>query len=455
MYVPRKKNHNHKVASNVMRLDPKNPIPYEPTGESEAFLLSSNSRKYIPFLAPKDNFFQLLLEAKLLSPTNNSCVNSKIHFCVGDGLFFKDETQEDPSLTEWMKRVNKKGQHFNKVIKTVFNNYLTVGNAFVEVIRGKIGTTKFIKVVNRPFLDCRLSLPNSDDISESVFISKKFRQRNAWTLKEDEVLELPIYYGDTKMPWYKSAQGTEHCILHIKNEVPGYEYYGMPDNVSSLPWQIMEYKGARYNIDNFENNMVIGGTFIINGNLTDKERIEIAKDVLYTHTGDGNNGRIIVLSGQNMDASKSGFQPFDVHKDGSFLELDENTEKKIINSNNWDSSLYGQHKTTGMGNGGNSYLTTIYNIKKKTVIEPLQRMMKEEFLSPLFEICDKWMNTEWSNIDLGFKSVSPTSFISDIDVNKILTKDEGREILGYPNMTSKEKGESIIDENKQNKNIHV
>lgn len=439
-----KKNNTQKIASNVMKLDTRNPIPYEPTGESEAFRFSSNSQKYIPFLASKDNFFQLLLEARLLSPTNNSCVNSKTHFCIGGGVYFKDEKQRDQAFLNWAKKVNKKGQSFNSLLKSIFNNHFSVGNNFVEIIRGKVGNTRFIKVINRPFLDCRLSEPNDDDIPEYVYISKKFRNQDTWVLNEKQTVKLPIYYGDLDMPWYKSPQGTEHCIIHVKNEMPGYEYYGMPDNVSSLPWQLMEYKGARYNIDNFENNMVIGGVFIINGNVSDDERREIAKDVIYTHTGDGKTGRVMILSGQNMDASRSGYQPFDVHKDGSFLELDENIEKKIINSNNWDSALYGQHKTTGLGNGGNSYLSTIYNIKKNTVVEPAQRMITEGFLCPFFQLYDQWMGTQWSEFDLGFISISPTSFLANVDVNSILTKNEGRELIGYPKMDSAQLGESLI-----------
>ena len=81
--------------SNVETLDVKNPIPFEPSGESSAFHFSARNKKYLPFLEPKDNFFQLLLEAKLLSPTNSSCVNSKTNFCIGNGIYFKDEKQSD------------------------------------------------------------------------------------------------------------------------------------------------------------------------------------------------------------------------------------------------------------------------------------------------------------------------------------------------------------------------
>ena len=131
------------VFSNVAMLDVKNPIPYEPSGESSAFHLAKKNKKYLPFLEPKDNFFQLLLEAKLLSPTNSSCVNSKTNFCIGKGLYIKDGS-EDKEFEEFSKRVNNKGQNLNKVLKSVFSNHFTVGNNFIEVIRGKIGEKKFV-----------------------------------------------------------------------------------------------------------------------------------------------------------------------------------------------------------------------------------------------------------------------------------------------------------------------
>lgn len=428
------------ITSNVASLDVKNPIPFEPTGVSSAFHFTARNKKYLPFLAPKDNFFQLLLEAKLLSPTNNSCVNSKTNFCVGNGIYIKDNKQ-NKDFSEFIKKVNKKGESLNKVTKSIFNNHFTVGNNFVEIVRGKVGSKKFIKVINRPFLDCRLSEPNDDDICESVFISKKFRRKNAWNLIEDEAVELPIYYGDEKMNWYKDQLGFEHCIIHIKNSVPGYDYYGMPDNVSSLPWQILEYKAARYNIDLIENNLVVGGVIFLDGNVTQEEGKKIGQDIIYSHTGDGKYGRWAVVSGQNV--SKASLQQFNTNSEGSFLKMDDNVESKIIDSNNWDSALYGQHQTSGIGNGGYAYLSAVFETKQKTVIEPSQNLIIEDFFNPLFEIYDNWMGTTFSELEIGFEKVTPVSFAGEIDVNKVLTKDEGREIIGKPALGNEKGGEFI------------
>ena len=436
--------------SNSATLDVHNPIPFEPSGESVAFLYTSSNKKYIPFLEPKDNFFQLLLEAKLLSPTNNACVNSKTNFCIGKGLYFKEEKKIDKDFVKFAKRVNNKGQNLNKVLKSVFNNHFTVGNNFVEVIRGSVGSKKFVKLINRPFLDCRLSKQNDDDICESVFISKKFRRKNSWSLKPDDTIELPIYYGDPKMKWYKdTTQNTEHCIIHVKNDAPGYEYYGMPDNVSSLPWQILEYKAARYNIDIIDNNLIVGGVIFLEGNVSQEEGKKVGQDIIYTHTGDGKRGRWTVVTG-GKDIAKSSMQQFDTKADGSFLKLDDNVESKIVDSNNWDATLYGQHAAGGLGSNGFAYLSSIFDTKNKTVIEPTQNLIQEDLLSPFFEIYDAWCSTKWSEFELGFNTVAPASFAGEININAVLTKDEGREIIGKPALEDKAKGSEFIETTAKN-----
>jgi capsid portal protein len=437
------------TVSNIV-LDVVNPIPFEPTGKSSAFqYVPQANKKYVPFLPPDDNFFQLLFEAKLLSPTNNACVNSKTNFCVGDGLFFKDG-KEDVEFIDWCKKVNKKGQSFYKILKSIFNNNFTVGNNFVEIIRVKAGSTKQIRVVNRSFLDCRLSEPNDDDICESVFISKKFNKNGTWTLVNDEAVELPIYYGDPKMEWYKSQNGTEHCVIHIKNDTPGYEYYGMPDNISSLPQQILEYKAARHNIDDFENNLVVGGAIFLEGNVTQDEANKIGKELIKAHTGDGKRGRWTVIAGQKGITS-SKMESFDTQKDGSFLELDKLIESKIIDSNNWDSTLYGQHQAGGLGSNGFAYLSSIFDTKYKTVIEPAQKFVLNDFINPLFEIHDDWVGTKWSDFELEFKKITPASFAGSIDINGILTIDEGRATIGQLPLEDKTRGSEIIaQKNKKN-----
>ena len=430
------------AVSNVSTLDVKNPIPFEPTGSSSPFLFSNKKKGYLPFLDPKDNFFQLLLEAKILSPTNDACVNSKTNFCIGNGLYIKDEKANNEAFLEFTKHVNKKGQTLDDILESIFNNHFTVGNNFVEIIRGKVGQKKFIRVINRPFLDCRLSEPNDEDICESVFISKRFRKQTAWTFKDHDSVELPIYYGeDTK--WWKDSNGYEHCIMHLKNDFPGYDYYGMPDNVSSLPWQLLEYKMARYNLDILENNLVVGGIIFLEGNVSSEEGKKVGQDVIFSHTGDGKRGRWTVVAGGN-DISKSAVHEFNNQTEGSYLKMDDNVEGKIVDSNNWDSTLYGQHQSGGLGSNGFAYLSSIFDTKNRMVIQPVQNKIISTFLKPLLKIHDEWVGTKLSDLDIGFQSVSPASFVGNINVNNVLKVNEARGFIGL-----------TVDPNEPNGNEYV
>ena len=134
--------------------------------------------------------------------------------------------------------------------------------------------------------------------------------------------------------------------------------------------------------------------------------------------------------------------------------MSERVEKsKIINSNNWDETLYGQHQSGGLGSNGFAYLSSIFDTKNKTVIEPAQETIMNDLISPFLEIYDAWCGTKWSEFDLGFRTVAPTSFAGELLINRVLTKDEGREILGKPALEDKEKGSSFIDDSKTTTNV--
>ncbi|MPS66827.1 hypothetical protein [Chryseobacterium sp.] len=225
----------------------------------------------------------------------------------------------------------------------------------------------------------------------------------------------------------------------------------MPDNISSLPWQVLEYKAVRYNLDIIDNNLIVGGVIFLEGNVSQEEGKKVGRDIIYSHTGDGKRGRWTVVTG-GKGITNSSLQQFETKTDGSFLKLDENVESKIVDSNNWDTALYGQHQnSSGMGNGGFAYLSAVFDTKNKTVIEPTQELIFQDFIQPFFEIYDNWMGTKFSELELGFRAVSPASFIGEIDVNSCLTKDEGREILGKPAMEDKNKGSEFITTTSKNK----
>ena len=152
------------------------------------------------------------------------------------------------------------------------------------------------------------------------------------------------------------------------------------------------------------------------------------------------------MTGGN-DIAKSSVHEFNNQTDGSYLKMDENVEGKIVDSNNWDSVLYGQSQSGGLGSNGFAYLASIFDTKNRTVIQPVQKQIFDDFLQPLFEIQDEWCGTNFSELDLGFNTVSPSSLMGSININNVVKKNEGRKFIGLPVDDKDPSGEEYIGGN--------
>lgn len=415
---------------NSIILDAKNPIPIE---FNSNIFVSLKGKKYVPFLNPQDNFFQFLTEAKLLSSTTLSCINSKSQYCLGKGVYFKNlkEEQQPADFTEWAANVNRKNQSLNDILGGGFNHELSVGNGFIQVVRGEIAGKKFVRVYLRNFFDCRLSNPDDDDICNTVFISKYFRKQGIWNLNSMKTEEIPIWSPNMfEMPWAEDEKGFQHTIFHLKTDMPGYDYYGMPSNIGSLPEQILEYKAARYNLDNFENNLLIGGVIVIKGAMSDAEAKKVGKNIIYQHSGDGKQGRWLIMNSETGMSDGIEVHPFEKHQEGSFVESDTHNEEKIYVANQWNKLLIGGSEKKSIGQGNAAYIRSVFDIANETVIVPAQDRMIKNFVKPLLQIHDEWVGTDWSKNEIAFRGIQPVSFLGDINVNSVITVDEGRESIG-------------------------
>jgi hypothetical protein len=225
--------------------------------------------------------------------------------------------------------------------------------------------------------------------------------------------------------------GSERSMLWLKADDESHPDYGMPSNVSSLIYQILEYKAARYNLDNIENNMVVGGILALKGNLSPKECQRIAKEIINTHTGDGKRGRVAVISSEDGIADSS-FHQHNVNAEGSFLELDERVSTKIIIANEWHEMLLGIEKKSGMGNG-NSYLFGVYEMKKKTVIDPAQQAIIADFWDVILPIAGEWLgDKEIELAQVTYSDIDPVSILHSIDPAPAIKINELRDAVGLP-----------------------
>jgi hypothetical protein len=350
--------------SNAVTVDPNNPIPFEYGGNSFSYV---HSTQYIPFLPPNDNFGQSLLEARLLSTTHNACVSTKRNYCAGNGFQDQDSKELPKEMLDWFKALNRKSENVNKINKKILESHFTWGNTPIEIVRTTVlGKPKlFIYVHN--FLEWRLGKPDSDGVVTYAIQSKLFLRQS--TLTPDQIKEakqLPIYnpMQPEKKNWFKDGNGTERTLIWFKNPMAGFDHYGMCSAVACMIYQLLEYKGARYDLDNFDNNMVVSAILALQGNLSPEETTRIAKQIIDTHTGDGKRGRVAVVSSEE-DIKDSKFHSFDTSKDGSYIQADDKWTQKIILANEWDAILSGIVSPSTLGKGS-GFITKILELKTRT-----------------------------------------------------------------------------------------
>lgn len=418
--------------SNAVDLDARNPIPF---GNDEVFSFVHNV-SYLPFLPPKDDFAQMLLEARLLSVTHDSCVRTKKDYIAGEGFSDKNGKELTEEQNNWLKALNVKNHTAVKVNRLIEEYFLTFGNCPIEVVRFTVSGKKYLFVYPQNFMEWRLCKPNSDGIIEFAVQSKLFLKNRSYYLTGDVIKDakkLPIYRKgrSDKANWVRDEMGTERTLIWYSNEVAGVPHYGLPSAVSSMIYQVLEYKGARYNLDNFDNNMVAAAILALKGNLSADEANKIGRQIIKQHTGDGKRGRTVVV------ASEEGIEGSDFHKldtktDGSFNESDTRWSEKIILANQWDAVLAGLLSPSTLGKGS-GFLTKIIETKFKSVIKPAQNELVDQVWSLIFEMADNWLGLRFSDYELEIKNSIDISGLTDVDITPAVQVNEVRESKGLPN----------------------
>lgn len=412
-----------------VRLDPHNPIPLE---LDNIFAFSPGGNKFIPFFSGNDsyygfnNFFVNILQARTQSATQNSCIISKVNYTLGNGVVIDNLTKEqkpDPRFIDFTKCCNAQGESFNAVLRQIIEAFYTFGNCPIEIVRGQAGGKKFLYVYVKNQLDCRKAWPDANNVSNAMIVSRWFRKKGVWNLTERFNVRIPFYRsgpGSKKTMWLddKMAKGgtdgssvtgdvpqngfaVQRTSIWMKNDIAGYDHYGLPSWLPSKIFGMLEYDAAHNNLDNMDNNMSPGGMLQLQGSLSDKEVMRQAKIINTRYTGKGKIGRTMVIaSEESIENSK--YTPFNTFKDGNYIELDDRATDKIIMANEWDGALIGRGDQGTLGKGG-AYLNELYQQKIKTVIKPFHRKIIDEFFKPLCEIADEWLGTDWSKYDLDIK----------------------------------------------------
>jgi hypothetical protein len=420
--------------SNRVELSPTQPIPFENNSTASTYL---NDLKYIPFLATKDyknydGYAKMLLEARLLSATHNACITTKKDYCAGAGFRSTEKGKLDATFVEWLENLNLKNESATEISKQAFESFFTFGNCPIELVRFTVAGKRYFFVYAHNFLKWRLATPENDIVTAAI-TSPVFLREDTYRLTDkDDAKQLPLYNprNSERQNWAKFSDGTERTVIWFKHSMSAFEHYGIPSAVSSMINQILEYKGARYNLDNFDNNMVVAALLAIKGNVSEKEIQSIAKQIIATHTGDGKRGRVMVIG------SEEGIEGSDLHnmettKDGSYNESDGLWSQKIIMANQWDATMMGILSPSTLGKGS-GYITKIVERINKDVITPAQKDSYSKVWKNVFRLAKEWMGFNIDENKIEIDNQVDISGLTDIDITAAIQVNEVRRAKSLP-----------------------
>jgi hypothetical protein len=415
-----------------------------------------DSIKTIPFFIRRNDFGVLLARLLEVSPTHRVCTYSKADRVVGNGFTLnvgsvnqvlvtkpKGEAKAPKdkviiSVNDWLKNINSEGETGSDIVRKASINYEGFGGVWTEEIRGKADGKRFyhINIIDSP--KCLFKSVKTGGDAEEVYISPDWSPEYIQKIKPG-VLKLN--------EWVKDGD-VERRLSYLKSYSPLRDIYGIPPAIAALLSQHLELEIPSHNLEKFYTDFMpkVFFQFFAPDGMTDAAKEKFYKDLENTYTRKGGKRRTIfaeIVQSKKLEANVHEFAK--QTEDGEFLGLTDKTESVIFKAHQWHPLLAGVPTPAGLGNS--NLVMNIFHSYDNITIKPRQNLVLSRIMNPAFGRAGEWLRmSDWENHYLGLSSSIPVAFVGDLNVNKIFTKDEGREFLGVPKMKDEEQGGSLIDD---------
>jgi hypothetical protein len=162
-------------------------------------------------------------------------------------------------------------------------------------------------------------------------------------------------------------------------------------------------------------------------------------------TNTGNDFKVIFQISENPDLVTK-FTPFEQSYQGYFMELATLCKEFIAVGMGVPLSLV---QATAGQLGNNQQLRSEFELLYNTEIFEIQQAVLTKIVKPYLDTVADQENKPWlKEVELGFKNIIPVSYKGDLDINKVLTVNDGRDLLGYEAI-EEEAAEAMIEEGMQ------
>lgn len=418
--------------------------------------LSWEQYKTVDYFTKRNRFALDLLLLSELAPTHRGCIYTKADYEFGEGFgiikgknqsIIKTKTAAEKqnipdevivAAEEALSSVNLNNESYLEVCRQVRINLNTSGNGYIELVWGGEGANKYFKVYNHDFHKVLFVQPEGTKNITHAYIS------DSWAndyLSRNEPVKLPVY------PLVETIDGSSRTLLHIKEYSIGRDYYGLPLFVAGKMAAQLEYESDRHNLERFFADFMpkIFAAFFAPGGMTQQEKDKFYDEFMDTYTKRGRDGNVQAMV-QVFESEKMQpfFHEFNVqNSDGDFSELKNGAGQSVYTAHRWHPVLAGVPIASGLNDA--KQVQNIFSIYNKLTIKPNQTFDLNAFVNPVFEAMCEWLGLPCVGYQLTLESSAPISFLGQVDVNALVTVDEGRVHVGQDKLND-DRGKKLIIE---------
>jgi hypothetical protein len=410
----------------------------------------------IPFFRCYNEFPLMLASLAESVPVHNGAIRAKRrwstaeNFSVSDvnpcSILNNEQTSEGEidsddiiDLEEFICSMNVKDQTLMDLVRMAITDMETTGNGYIELIRGVVADESFFFVEHH---DATTALLIRREEEITVGFSPD------WRLTEQRdprapLFELPLYKG--KRTNWKEVNGTQRCCIHLKSYQTGRFWYGLPESIASLLSQKISFEINRHNLDRLETDFfprVFMEFFGVDGmDEAAQEEHLAALEATFTKKSRERSG---IFAQYNETAeSNMKLHKLEVDNTGDFVPLSVEQRQQILTAHGTPAIVAGVQTPGQLGNS--KEVRETFELYNATTIKPLQKFLVENMITPILKEASGWLE-EFEGLYLTMSTTTPVSFMGEIDVNRILTVNEGRREVGYGELTDDVNGEIVRDE---------
>mgnify|MGYP003110267952 FL=1 len=370
--------------------------------------------KFVKF-GENNDYFQVLIDRYVGSPTNHAIINSISQQIYGKGLNATDANKKPEEYAMMIRMFSK------ECVRRLCTDLKMLGQCSAQIIYSK-NRTKIVKVEHLPVETLR-----AEKADENGKIPAYYYHKNWADLKQGEQPRRIPAFGMSQEPIE---------IFYIKPYKPSFFYYSPPDYQGCVQYCMLEEEISNYLINYVQQGLSPSMLLNFNNGIPNQEERELIESrIAQKFTGSNNAGKFVLSFNDSKDTAADliSVPVNDAHL--QFQTLSDEAAKKIMVGHRVTSPmLMGIKDQSGLGNNADE-IKTASLLFDNVVIRAFQELLISSF--------DQILAYNDITLNLYFTTLQPLEF-TEVDTT-IQDSEEIEEKTGVEMQLKKIDGQTVYE----------